>query len=148
MKRCTKCDLKRELHEFYKSKSTNDGYHNSCKECWKTRRKERYVENRDGVRKQCRRYYVENAEHLKSKSRLHKKTYDETKRWRKSHPEKYKAHYTVNNALKRGEIMKAKECRICGSQTKLHAHHADYSKPLDVLWVCIDCHSKIHIKEV
>ncbi len=147
MKRCTKCDLKKDLHEFYKSTSTSDGYHNSCKECWKDRRKERYLEKRDQVRKQCRRYYVANAEHLKKKSRGRKKTYEETLRFRKKNPEKYRAHYTVSNALKRGLLEKGSHCEVCGAQTKLHAHHEDYSKPLEVLWVCINCHAKIHIKE-
>lgn len=148
MKRCTKCDLKKELHEFYKSKSTVDRFHNSCKECWKNRRKQRYVENRDKVRKQCRKYYLENQDHLKAKSRTRIKTYEETHKWRKENPEKYKAHYAVNNALKKGNLIKAEACVLCNSKKKLEAHHADYSKPLNVVWLCKDCHIKIHRKEI
>jgi len=147
MKRCKKCDLKKELHEYYKSNKTKDGYHNSCKSCWKKRRAKRYLENKETVQKQCRAYYVKNAEHLKAKSRSRKKTYEETRKYREKYPEQYRAHYAVSNALKRGDLTKADTCRICNSNGKLHAHHADYSKPLDVLWVCVDCHAKIHLKE-
>jgi hypothetical protein len=148
MKRCTKCDLRKELNEFYKSNSTEDGFHNSCKECWKKRRNERYIETRDKVRRKCREYYILHAEYLKEKSRKNKKTSEQTQKWRANHPEKYKAHYAVSNALKRGLISKKESCEICNLKTKLHAHHKDYTEPLKVLWVCKDCHAKIHIKEI
>ena len=146
MKRCTKCDLKKELNEFYKSNKNNDGYHNSCKVCWKKQRSECYVKNREKVRKQCREYYVKNSEYLREKYRGQKKTLEQVQRWRNENPEKYKAHYTVSNALARNIIKKKESCEVCNSKTKLHAHHKDYSKPLEILWVCAFCHSKIHNK--
>lgn len=32
---------------------------------------------------------------------------------------------------------------VCG-QTPTHAHHEDYSKPLDVVWLCVACHGRRH----
>ena len=45
---------------------------------------------------------------------------------------------------RRGKIQK-KPCPCgCGSGN-LQMHHTDYSKPLDVIWVCKQYHQKIHM---
>lgn len=56
------------------------------------------------------------------------------KRWRERNPEKYAAHTVVGNALRSGKLVK-QPCERCGAQ-KVHAHHDDYSKPLEVRWLC------------
>jgi hypothetical protein len=38
-----------------------------------------------------------------------------------------------------------KPCEICGAE-KADAHHDDYSKPLDVRWLCETHHSEHHRK--
>ena len=65
--------------------------------------------------------------------------YDE--RLRREHPEVYLAHLEVAKALYRGEI-KRKKCK-CGNE-KVIAHHPDYSKPLEIEWMCQSCHMKYH----
>ena len=40
--------------------------------------------------------------------------------------------------------MKPKECSICGGEKRIVAHHKDYSRPLDVLWMCNSCHVNLH----
>lgn len=65
-----------------------------------------------------------------------------TKRWRRKNPEKYKAHNIVNNAIRDGKLSKG-TCEVCGSD-KVHAHHDDYSRPLDVRWRCAIHHQHIH----
>jgi ribosomal protein S27AE len=67
-----------------------------------------------------------------------------TKRFRKKHPEKYAAYVAVQTAVRNG-ILIAMPCEKCGS-TPTHAHHDDYSKPLDVRWLCAVCHVDEHIK--
>ena len=44
--------------------------------------------------------------------------------------------------LRRGKIQR-QPCRDCGDK-KSEMHHADYSKPLDVTWLCRTCHLKWH----
>lgn len=44
--------------------------------------------------------------------------------------------------IKRGKIEKGACCR-CGNE-KAEAHHKDYSKPLEVIWLCRPCHLELH----
>ena len=54
---------------------------------------------------------------------------------------KQKARYLLNYHLKRGNIKKPDSCTKCNKVKKLEGHHIDYSKPLEVIWVCRPCHS-------
>lgn len=61
------------------------------------------------------------------------------KRWRERNPLQTKAYRLVYSAVRNGNLKK-QACN-CGS-VLVEAHHADYEKPLDVLWVCKPCHMK------
>jgi hypothetical protein len=52
------------------------------------------------------------------------------------------ARNELNTAIKNGSIKKG-VCAICGDE-KTHGHHEDYSKPLDVVWLCLKHHRAIH----
>ena len=62
-------------------------------------------------------------------------------RKRELNPEKYQARTAVNNAIRDGVLIK-QPCRICGDSAD--AHHEDYSKPLDVWWLCRKHHAERH----
>lgn len=55
---------------------------------------------------------------------------------------KNKARDYANRCIKKG-ILKKQPCSSCGSE-KAEKHHSDYSKPLDVTWLCRHCHSRLH----
>lgn len=67
-----------------------------------------------------------------------------TNEWRINHPLAISAHRKVYVAILKGEIIKSKKCNICFRKTKLVGHHNDYSKPLEIMWLCSSCHKKIH----
>lgn len=49
---------------------------------------------------------------------------------------KRRARNLVQVHVKRGKIQKPRCCESCGREALLQGHHDDYSKPLDVRWVC------------
>lgn len=55
---------------------------------------------------------------------------------------KRNARSRVEKALKRGKLIK-EPCFKCGNENT-EAHHEDYDKPLEVIWLCKQCHSALH----
>lgn len=64
-----------------------------------------------------------------------------------SRPSWRRAWGQVRNAIKQGKIAKAETCARCGKAGRLQAHHSDYSRPLDVEWLCTRCHAFLHNME-
>ena len=62
------------------------------------------------------------------------------KRWRTKNKEKTSAHSKVFNAIRCGELVRSNVCERCDSVGVTEATHTDYSKPLDVEWLCYSCH--------
>ena len=57
------------------------------------------------------------------------------------------AKIILATAVKRHKVIKPLNCEDCGhcvEKSKLHRHHEDYSKPLEVRWLCPICHGKRH----
>ena len=69
---------------------------------------------------------------------------EQSRRYRMKNKAKYTAQFTINNMIQRGEIIRPEICSMCGQRGLINAHHHDYNKPLDVIWVCWECHNKIH----
>lgn len=65
------------------------------------------------------------------------------KKWSKRNPKAKTAHRLVASALKSGKLKK-EPCSACGISNDIHAHHEDYERPLDVVWMCRSCHQKYH----
>ena len=50
----------------------------------------------------------------------------------------------IKQAVKNKTIKKPVCCEVCGQGKKLDAHHKDYTKPLEVMWLCRTCHKNLH----
>lgn len=134
-KACARCGEVKPNTEFNRNKTRHDLLQKQCRRCQRDTRlgykrpidpdqRRQYAagwreENRDAVRRRQREY-------------------------RENNPEKVTAHRKLNNEIKYGRIARPDECEECHSEVAVQAHHDDYSKPLDVRWLCPACHSAQH----
>jgi transposase len=77
----------------------------------------------------------EEVERKKSYIRKYRKKYS------KENPEKIKAHNLAKYYI---NIPKNQLCEICNKNKAKEKHHEDYSKPLEIKFLCVSCHQKLH----
>jgi hypothetical protein len=141
---CKVCDVTNDAAEFYK------GTTNRCKECHKLRVKQ----NREGKADYYRNYdvkrYQEDPE-VRARHRRYAKTVagkaimkKARDNWKNKNLDKSAAHTLLNNAILAGKVEKLKHCSKCGAEGRIEGHHRDYTRPLDVVWLCRQCHVNEH----
>lgn len=135
MKTCFKCGVCQPLSEFYRHKAMADGHLNKCKACTKRDVLEHRRNNGDAIRAYDRA-------RAKLPHRLQGNSIRAAE-YRRRFPDRYRANAVVYSALKSGALVK-QPCWCCGS-TEVESHHADYSSPLDVVWLCAKHHREIHL---
>jgi len=136
-KECFKCKTVKPLEEFYKHSAMADGHLNKCKECTKKDVGQHREQNLEKVRAYDR-------ERGKNKERL-KAAVEINRAWRAEDKRRMAAHNAVSRAVRNGHLFR-EPCIRCGESKSL-AHHEDYDKPLDVVWLCQPCHKQRH-KEI
>lgn len=133
MKTCFKCGETKALDEFYVHPEMADGHMNKCKVC---------------TRKDTHVHRLQNLEHFRAydRSRGNRQGSEYTKFYRVQNPEKSRAHQLINKHVRSGKIQRPEACTSCGRVGHLEGHHEDYSRPLDVIWLCSPCHRAKHKK--
>jgi hypothetical protein len=61
--------------------------------------------------------------------------------WLERNPLKKRAHIITTNAIHAGKLIKPSHCEQCDT-VRVEAHHDDYSKPLEIRWLCLVCHKR------
>jgi hypothetical protein len=135
MKLCNKCGVYKELEFFYNDKEKRDGKSTLCKMC---RDSYSTVYRKTEKGKASRKIEYEKYKNSG------KKNIASTK-WKRKNKHKVKANHDVEHTINRGEIIRPSFCSICFTDCKPEAHHEDYSKTLDVVWACKECHEMIHM---
>lgn len=133
-KECRTCGVLKPLSDYYPHSGMRDGRLNHCKECKKRRQSEFRLsdEGKQYFRAYFQKYYAEKAHVFKASQARQKKL----------HPEKFKARAAVNHALRDKRLFRM-PCQQCGV-AQSEAHHPDYSRPLDVVWLCRSHHREVH----
>ena len=139
-KHCNKCNTTKSTKLFHNTKLTKDKKSAYCKDCTKAYDVLYRAKNRDKKKRQDKAYSL--TEKGKSSHNA------STKKWNYNNALKSKAHTLLNNSVRDGKIVKPNKCKECNNETNIQAHHEDYSKPLDVVWLCVSCHKIRHLKEV
>lgn len=128
---CRRCGSVKPVSEYYKNNRSKSGYDLAkCIECAKLGVRENRAENIE--------YYREY-----DRVRGNRQSYEYRAEYNKVFPRKYKARMKVGNAIRDGKIVRG-PCEVCGERRNVHAHHDDYSYPLDVRWLCAPHHSQWH----
>lgn len=157
MKICSKCKIKKTEDGFYRNKNEKDGFSYQCKDCAK-----KYSQSPAGIA--CgKRYWkklrktdeyharlVRQREYgVSTKGKASAKKYGQSekgkelrKKRRMENMEKYRARYKIKNAIEYGQL-KRLPCVVC-KNPKSEGHHPDYSKPLDVIFLCLKHHRELH----
>jgi hypothetical protein len=147
-KKCNKCEVLKPLVEFSHDKSKKDGYHNTCKSCTSQYNREWRAKNILYIKAYNRNKYRKNASIIMNKVKQWRQANPDKKErqnriWVETHPAEYKAHNILNAAVRDGKIHKLPWCEKCGEYGDIQGHHCDYSKPLEVIWLCSKCHSLV-----
>lgn len=121
LRKCSVCKEQKEETEFYWLKTQNK-YESRCKRCTNKKANDRInnlpVEKRRALwRKAIVPSQAKNKEHVL-------------------------ARIAVRKALNSGELVKL-PCEKC-AEPKTQAHHDDYSRPLEVRWLCHIHHRATH----
>jgi hypothetical protein len=133
MKPCIRCGESKPISEFYVHKMMADGHLNKCKSCCRSDATANRVRHLD----RYRQYDRERFSTLRRRMSVEKQRIS----YRARYPEKRAAHVATGNAIRSGKLVKG-SCEVCGSLV-VDAHHDDYSKPLEVRWLC-RVHHLIH----
>jgi hypothetical protein len=136
MKTCFKCGKSKLLVEFYSHPRMRDGHLNKCKLC---------------TRRDVRAHRKANLEAVRAYDRSRSRTEQRiasaalvTREWRERLPAARVAQHAVGNAMQSMKLTR-QPCEVCGAK-RVHAHHDDYLKPLDVRWLCAAHHKEHHMK--
>ncbi len=156
---CKLCSATSDKVEFYK------GVTSRCKECHKQKVRENRANNPERhraydakrfqddpkVKARHKRYQATTAGQesmRKAREKWAENNGDVIKaahqKWLLENPEKRAAHIAVGNAVRDGKLFKPDSCDDCEMPGRLDGHHEDYSKPLDVDWLCRKCHLARH----
>lgn len=153
-KRCTACLVVKELDEFHNEKSKKDGRKNICKDCINKQTKEYRNKNKKRVLSNAKKYRVNNKEKIKEykikNPEKHRgsveKANKRSRRWEVGNKEKKRAHDAVARAIKSGKLLR-QPCSVCSRTCDVEGHHEDYTKVLEVVWLCPQHHSDVHIRK-
>jgi len=146
MKTCKECQIKKPMTEYYAHKEMADGHLNKCKSCVRSRVAINTEKNADYYKQydkkramlphrvEARKAYAKTEAGKLAIKKAHKNYVE-------NYPLRKAATIIVNNAVRDGKLKK-QPCFICGKSAQ--AHHPDYSRPLDVIWLCVKHHNEAH----
>jgi hypothetical protein len=150
MKTCFKCSRQLPLSEFYAHRQMADGHLNKCKDCARAdavKHAEILAADPDRWELELERHRIKSRKYREEgrKKPIPKAVKRAVaRRHLQKYPERHFARRALAAAVKSG-LLKRQPCEVCGNADS-EAHHDDYSKPLDVMWLCPKHHAERHVE--
>ncbi len=148
--KCSKCREPKTDDGFPKNKRYSNGLHPWCRLCLGKATKKWRENNRERVRVSSRKWREsEHGRNVLQKWRENNREKVQAGYRRKAaarnlrSPEKVYARRQANLARSRGDLV-PEPCEVCGTTEDIQGHHNDYSKPLEVRWLCRTHHNEHH----
>ena len=142
---CTVCAATSDASKFYA------GVNHICAECHKSKVRANRAAKLEYYRAFDAARFQENPARREAIAAYHKTDRGKEvmlasrRKWLESNADKRAAHVILGNAVRNGRVYKPLSCEACGAYgVRIHGHHHDYTKPLDVKWLCPACHRKEH----
>lgn len=110
---------------------------------WRERKERFLLKHPERSTEYSRKYYEKNRGSIVRNAAVQRRA---AKKYREANPCKPKVWEIVRRAILKGVLTVPEFCQGCKTNAKLHAHHEDYSRPLDVKWLCRKCHGLRHRK--
>jgi hypothetical protein len=148
LKACIRCGLIKERTDFGPNKENRDRLQTKCKPC--LAELARISRQKNPARGEYnRKYYRDNKERYDAlrttELYLEKKRKTQFSAYWKDKT-KFLARRRVRIAIENGSLIRPDKCERCYLPGKIHGHHEDYSKPLEVMWLCEPCHIGRHME--
>jgi len=137
MKQCSKCKETKPKSKFGKRKTSTDGFDSWCKSCKRVANRKYKQKNKEHLKEYQKQYRQKNKSKLREKA-LEKRVDTIKER---------KARHKLENEVRYGRIIPPNICSnpdCKGKSKRIVGHHEDYNKPLQVEWLCHDCHMNLH----
>lgn len=134
MKTCTICGETKPDGAFHWDDKEHKYLSSRCRECHRKYKREWRWKTPEKYRASRREYKSKHASAIRKYA----------KQYAQKNQEKVKGRRAVATALRNGQLIIPAVCEVCGRERKLVGHHPDYNKPLEVMWLCSECHQIEH----
>ena len=149
---CTKCNQTKSLSEFptYTTRAGNLSKRHYCTECRKAKEQKW---SHDGYQRLITETPNKYREKVAANTKKIRQNYQSRYKQRKAEynrtlrpKQMVNSYHKVRNAIKSGKLVRPTNCSNCNKEGRIEAHHDDYTKPLEIRWLCRSCHSEHHRK--
>ena len=135
-KKCSRCGRTLPITDFNWYNKAKGIRQDMCRSCFSEYNKKRYASDPERFKRAVK-------EDRKRDPQAALRTRLGTNR---KHPTKKNARKCVEAAIAAGVLTRPDHCFGCGcpnTEHRIEAHHHDYARPLDVIWLCTPCYRKM-----
>lgn len=136
---CRTCKIEKSVNDFHFTRKDNY-YCLDCKVCHCAIKREMRKSGKWLKTERNKNVSEQQREKVKQKRLADRQNIN----YKEFQKKKFRAQDAARRAIKKGVISRSETCHSCGKEKKTDAHHDDYDRPLDVIFLCRSCHLALH----